>query len=89
MTAEQLANHKIQFKNQQRQIDGLKSGDMNMSSEIQNIQKVLRGESQKESKDIGNVVQEEKKIEGEISGLRKNEGAIKTGLEQMDQSYKG
>ena len=60
-----------------------------MSSEIENIQKVLRGESQKESEDIGNVVQEERKIEGEISGLRKNEGAIKAGLEQMDQSYKG
>ena len=60
-----------------------------MSSEIENIQKVLRGESQKESEDIGNVVQEERKIEGEISGIRKNEDAIKAGLEQMDQSYKG
>ena len=52
-----------------------------MSSEIQNIQKVLRGESRKESKDIGNVVQEERKIVGDISGLRKNEAALKTGIE--------
>ena len=55
-----------------------------MSSKIESIERILRGESQKESKDISNVVQEERKIEDDISGLRKNENALKTGLERMD-----